>query len=79
MLGFKIPKKAIATGYLISKDPLKTMEGKPLIPDYWEVHVEDIIKPHEKLPRPLEGVLTFREDKGGNIAWPENDVLELLS
>ncbi|XP_028106493.1 uncharacterized protein LOC114305584 [Camellia sinensis] len=43
------PTETVAIRVLKSTDPSKEVKGEELRPDYWEVHVQVLIKPNESL------------------------------
>ena len=62
------PTETVAIGVLKSTDTSKEVEGEELGPDYWEVHVQVLVKPNESLIRLYGLVKTIGQAIGAHVA-----------
>ncbi|THG00162.1 hypothetical protein TEA_003355 [Camellia sinensis var. sinensis] len=64
------PTKTVAIRVLKSTDPSKEIEGEELGPNYWEVHVQVLVKPNESLIRSYGLIKTIGQAIGAHVACP---------
>ncbi|KAL6550617.1 hypothetical protein OROMI_021105 [Orobanche minor] len=70
------PDETIATGKLYSKDPLKEVGSQELGSDHWEIYVEAVMKPKERLERSCGHYKTIGDAVGDYIPWPKPFIRE---
>lgn len=70
---------SIAVGILYSSDPAQEVNGRELGPYHYEIYIQFVEKPEERLIRPCKRAKTMGDAIGMNIAWPKSFVVSKVS